>query len=327
MGIDARRVCPVKRTSQKTKLASVLAELRDRGFEPALTDETYRNIVDTGMHSKNLPLAIIATQILLDEHPITLRGLFYRVVSAQWLPTTDKKHYDRLGRMMTRLREAGIVPFHWFVDNLRSSIKPSSWSGLNDFADTVRNAYRMDFWARLPEYVHVIVEKDAIAGVFAPVTRSYDVALSPVRGYVSLSFAHDIAKQWNAIEKPIFVYYAGDFDPSGFDLERDLKAKLTRYCDREFQWERLAVNSDDFEKFDLFPLEPKKTDRRYQKFVENYGYQCAELDALPATELRRRVRDAIESHIPSGEWERLQELEELERGQWNEVMAALSVVS
>lgn len=225
--------------------------------------------------------------------------------------------------MMTRLREAGIVPFTWIVDNMRSSIKPSSWSGLNDFADTVRSAYRMDFWERLPEYVHVFVEKDAIAGVFAPVTQEYDVALSPIRGYVSLSFAHQIADQWSQIEKPIFAYYAGDFDPSGFDLERDLKAKLTRYCDREFHWERLAVNIDDFEKFDLFPLEPKKSDRRYAKFVATHGDQCAELDALPATELRRRVRDAIEGHIPSGEWERLQELEELEQEQWNTVMATL----
>lgn len=314
----------MKRSRSKTNLASLLAELRDSGFEPTLTEASYESIIDTGLKAKNLPLAFVAVQILLHEHPITLRGLFYRVVSAGWLPSTDKKHYDRLGRIMTRLREAGVVPFSWIVDNLRSSIKPSSWSGLNDFANTVGRAYRKDFWARLPEYVHIFVEKDAIAGVFSPVTEEYDVRLSPIRGYTSLSFAHRIADQWNHIKKPIFAYYAGDFDPSGFDLERDLKDKLTRYCDRSFEWERLAVNGDDLEAFDLFPLAPKKTDRRYQTFVDAHGTQCAELDALPATELRQRVRDAIETHIPAGEWQRLQEIEEMEHKQWGSFMAKLN---
>src|SRR5690606_7414642 len=108
---------------------------------------------------------------------------FYRVVAAGWLPSTDKQHYDRIGRVMGTLRESGVVPFRWIVDNLRSTMKPSSWSGLDDFADTVRDAYRKDFWQHLPTYVHVFVEKDAIAGVIQPVTSQYDVALSPCRGY------------------------------------------------------------------------------------------------------------------------------------------------
>jgi hypothetical protein len=142
---------------------------------------------------------------------------------------------------MTALREDGCVPFSWIVDNVRSTDKPSSWAGLEDFADTVKRAYRKDFWAQLPHYVHVIVEKDALAAVLAPSTREYDVALSPIRGYVSLSFAHQIAETWNKITKPIFAYYLGDYDPSGFDLERDVHAKLTRYCKRSFEWIRLGV--------------------------------------------------------------------------------------
>lgn len=313
------------KSKSETKLDSVLSELRDSGFMPTLTRESYEYIIDAGFRRSSLPLAFVATQIALQEHPLTLRGLFYRVVSAGWLPSTDKKHYDRLGRIMTRLREAGCVPFSWIVDNLRSTVKPSSWSGLTDFAEVVRDAYRKDLWERLPDYVHVFVEKDAMAGVFAPVTREWDVPLSPIRGYVSLSFAHGIAEQWDAIDKPIFAFYAGDFDPSGFDLERDLREKLERYSHRDFVWERLAVTADDFEQFDLLPLEPKKTDKRYATFVRDHGEQCAELDAIPATELRERVDMAIRRHVPAGEWERLKEIESVEREQWNSVMESLSV--
>jgi hypothetical protein len=301
------------RTRTKSDLVSLSAKLTEHDWESTLTEESLRNIMATGLRSKNLPLACVASQLALHEHPITLRGLMYRVVSAGWLPSTDREHYMRLGRLMTALREAGTIPFSWIVDNVRSTEKPSSWSGLTDFAETVKRAYRKDFWAQMGEYVHVVVEKDAIAGVLAPVTREHDVALSPIRGYVSLSFAHEIAETWNRITKPIHAFYLGDFDASGFDLERDVKAKLTRYCTRSFEWQRLGVNLEDFQDFDLIPLKPKKTDSRYKRFIREHGSKCAELDALPATELRRRVEDAIKEHIDADKWERLQQTERLEK--------------
>jgi len=301
----------------KPNLDSLLESLRDRGWEPELTGKSYTNIIEAGFRSKNLLLACVATQIALNEKPLTLRGLMYRVVSAGWLPSTDRVHYTRVGRIMTKLREDELVPFSWIVDNVRSTLKPSSWAGLDDYVETVRDCYRKDFWAGLPEYCHIIVEKDAIAGTLAPVTREYDVALSPIRGYVSLSFAHEIADTWNQIDKPIKAYYLGDYDASGFDLERDLRAKLGRYCKRPFTWKRLAVNQADFADFDLIPLKPKKSDRRYKAFLLEHGSECAELDALPPTELRRRVKEAIERHIPQGHWERLQKIEEAEKESFN----------
>lgn len=266
-----------------------------------------------GFRSATADLARAAIAILETQHPISGRGLFYRLVSAGYLPSTDKAHYQRLGRITTILREHGVVPFAWIVDGVRSTLKPSSWSGLADFGETVRHAYRKDFWASLFEYVHVFCEKDAMAGVLQPVIYDYDVALSVIRGYVSLSFAYEVAAQWRDIEKPITAYYFGDFDPSGFDLERDLREKLARYCGRPFEWVRLAVTEPDFELFDLIPLKLKSTDRRTAGFRRAGHTQAAELDALPATALRERLEQAILTHIPTVEWERLQAVEAAER--------------
>jgi hypothetical protein len=301
------------RRRQKLNLDSVLDTMRAKGWKPGLTEESYCNIIATGMHSKNLPLACVAAEIACNEQPITVRGLLYRVVSAGWLPSTDKEHYNRHKHLMKTLREEGIVSFRWIVDNVRATEKPSSWSGLADFAEAVKESYRKALWPEMPDYVHVIVEKDAIAGVLAPVTRKYDVALSPIRGYVSLSFAHEIAETWNQIAKPIFAFYLGDFDASGFDLERDVQKKLRRYCTRDFTWVRLGVNAQDFADFNLIPLKPKKKDIRYKRFVAEHGEQCAELDAIPATELRRRVEEAITAHIDAAKWQRLLEIEKVEK--------------
>jgi hypothetical protein len=321
-------------------LDSVTAQIADSGYDLTLTDQSIEHVASVGFRGNNLALALVATNMLIEEQPITLRGLMYRVVSAGWLPSTDRKPYQKLLRIMVRLRESGIIPFEWIVHGIRSTIKPSSWSGIADFADTVRNAYRMDFRARLDTYVHIIAEKDAIAGVLSPVTEEYDVRLSPLRGYSSISFAHEIAAVWNRIQKPIFAYYLGDFDPSGFDLERDAYQKIKRYTrdahpwwyepsDNDTStwtggcvvWRRLAVDEDDIANFDLLPLAVKATDTRARRFIEEHGDECAELDALPSSELRRRVRDAIESHIPQEEWAKLKDIERHERELFNSTIA------
>jgi hypothetical protein len=243
---------------------------------------------------------------------MTLRQLFYRLVSAGVLHNSQKE-YKRLGSVMTRLREANQIPLSWLVDHIRSTLKPSSWSGLADFGDTVRQAYRKDLWAQMPHHIELFVEKDAIAGTIQPITREYDVALQVCRGYSSLSFVGEIAAQWSEIEKPIFGYYLGDFDPSGFDIERDLKAKLFRYSGRKFEWNRLAIQANDFSLHRLIELPVKQSDNRARAFQELHGRACAEVDALPPSELRRRVQHAIESHIDQTRWEKLQTIERLEQ--------------
>ena len=55
--------------------------------------------------------------------------------------------------------------------------------------------------------------------------------------------------------------------------------------------------------------------------------QCAELDAIPASELRDRVETAIVQHIPADEWARLQRTEALERAQWQDMLAKLGKVA
>jgi hypothetical protein len=307
----------------KFNLDQLSATLAARGWESTLTLGNWRAIAACGFHAKALALAVVATELLLRGQPMTLRGLFYQVVSAAWLPSTDKQHYHALMRIMTILREAEVVPFAWIVDGIRSTIKPSSWSGLADFAETVRDAYRMDFWERLPDYVHIFCEKDAMAGTLAPVTREYDVPLSVIRGFSSLSYAHEIAVQWREIEKPIYSYYLGDLDPSGLELERDMREKLARYSRREFSWQRIAVNLEDFDQYTLFPLTPKKDDTRTKRFLAQGYTQCAELDAIPAPDLRARLEQAILLHIPAGEWEALQQHERLERTQWHDTLAAM----
>jgi hypothetical protein len=57
--------------------------------------------------------------------------------------------------------------------------------------------------------------------------------------------------------------------------------------------------------------------------VERWGERCAEVEAIPATELRGMVRTAIESNISAGSWKRLRQIESQERQQWAAFMEQL----
>jgi hypothetical protein len=278
--------------------------------------------MSTTFRTKNRTLAENAVAILDAERPMTLRQLFYRLVSAGTIRNSPAE-YKRLGCVMARVRESGDVPRTWLVDHTRATIKPSSWTGLADFGESVRTCYRKDFWASMPHHVAFYVEKDAVAGTVQPITAEYDVALHVCRGYSSISFAGEIADEWAQIEKPIFAFYLGDFDPSGFDLERDLREKLERYSGRTFTWQRLGVTEADFADHSLIRLPVKQADRRAAGFIRQYGTACAEIDALPPTELRQRVEGAINSHIDAKRWNRLVTVEEAERETLLQVSQAL----
>lgn len=315
--------------NRKTRLVSILC---DKGWEPGSgagwspeeVDRNYDIIAKARLKSENHALAAVAIELLAANAPDTVRGVMYSVVSAGWLPDTGKVSYSQIQRLLNSLRKQGVISFKWIVDNIRETMKPSSWSGLQDFAETVAESYRKDFWAGLPECVEVIVEKDTVAGRVYPVTKEYDVPLHPLRGYSSTSYVWSIGRSWRDIQKPINVYYIGDHDPSGRDIERSVREWLTEYSDgKAFTWHRLAVTPEQFEQYNIIPLEPKKADRRYAKFAAEYGDRCAEVEAIPAGVLRDMVRKAIESHIPPAEWARLKRIEQAEKEEWHRVMNAI----
>jgi hypothetical protein len=82
---------------------------------------------------------------------------------------------------------------------------------------------------------------------------------------------------------------------------------------RDITWTRLGVREEDFVDHDLIELPVKKTDKRAAGFIKKHGRRCAEIDAIPPTVLRERVRDAIVSHIDTEAWENLSAVEALEQ--------------
>lgn len=259
---------------------------------------------------KTTKLINAALAILEEQHPMTIRQLFYRLVSVGEVEN-NKKHYQMVIRIMTTARMDGRCRFEYIVDRSRPEYKSNVWDDAADYARTVMYGYRKDYWTLQPHHIELWVEKDAIVGSIDEVTKELGVIIRVGRGFVSTTKIHDIAKHFSSMNKPITAFYLGDHDPSGVCIERDLQERL-RASGVDFTLWRLAIHAEDIEKFNLPPLTIKESDSRSTEFRRVYGNDCVELDALPPDELRRRIRNAFESCIDMEIWQRSISVEKAE---------------
>jgi hypothetical protein len=63
-------------------------------------------------------------EIAEDERPITVRGLFYRVMSLGLVPKSEKG-YSVVQRQALKMRRSGDLPYGWITDGSRLRVKPS----------------------------------------------------------------------------------------------------------------------------------------------------------------------------------------------------------
>jgi hypothetical protein len=299
---------------------SALAELARSGWECQLGADTLRGISEAGFHRATLKPILVLAQIVEQTAPITVRGAFYRAVSAGVYPDTADAHYRQCGRLLLLLRRKGILAYGGIVDSTRRRLKPSSWSGLADFGDSVAHAYRLDLWQRQRDYIEFFVEKDAMAAVIEPATANYDVHLNVIRGCVSETFVWNVAEEWRQIKKPIFAYYLGDHDPSGLMIEADLQSRLREFApEAQLCWQRIAIDPEDFADLSNlgFAIKGNRASRvwqtKHREYLTRFGDRCVEVDALDPHVIRGRVMTTIEGHIDQGEWTRLKEIEGHER--------------
>ena len=239
-------------------------------------------------------------QAVEDDAPVSLRGVFYRVVSAGAVDKTDTG-YEAVGRRLLALRREGRVSYWDIVDGTRWTFKPKTYDSARDALRRTRNAYRQQLWDDQDCVVHIYSEKDAITGVVQPVTDEWDVPLGIVRGYASESFAYRVADSIQKAldnDKDVYVYQLGDHDPSGVNAWRSFENVVREFLDDWFDalgvtFERIAVTRRQIEELGLPTRPTKASDTRSRRF---HG-ESVEVDAIPAPELRRIVEESITQHI------------------------------
>jgi hypothetical protein len=249
-------------------------------------------------------------RVAKESAPMTVRQVFYQLVSIGAISKTETEYKTTVVRLLTDMRLKGELPFSWLADNTRWMRKPRTFDSLEDALQLTADTYRRATFMNQSTYCEVWLEKDALAGVIYEETAAYDVPLMVTRGYASISYLHGAAQAIATSGKPAFLYYLGDFDPSGLDIPRNVEVRLRQFApDAEIHFTRLAVTHDQIGSLQLPTRPTKATDTRARDFAG----ESVEVDAIPPAVLRKLVRDAIEQHIDRHSLALLRIAEESER--------------
>lgn len=233
-------------------------------------------------------------QALAETHPATVRQTFYQLVSRGAIAKTETEYKSTVVRLLTAMRRSGEIPFGWIADNTRWMRKPSSYSSLTDMLAESQRFYRRALWDDQDAYVEIWLEKDALSGVLYDVTAEFDVPLMVTRGYPSISYLYEAAEAIAETEKPAYLYYFGDYDPSGCDITRAVESGIREFApEAEIHFERVSVTREQIAAWSLPSRPTKLSDTR----SEGFDGDSVEVDSIPPATLRELVRDAITRHI------------------------------
>jgi hypothetical protein len=248
-------------------------------------------------------------EILEEIQPATVRQTYYQLFARGIIAKTEGE-YKTVVRLLTAMRRAGEIPFGWIADNTRWMRKPTSYAGLSDMLERQREFYRRALWDSQSSYVEIWLEKDALSGVLYDVTAEFDVPLMVTRGYPSISHLYEAADAIAETGKPAYLYYFGDYDPSGCDITRAVEAGIREFApSADIRFMRVAVTPAQIQSLKLPTRPTKETDSRSRDFKG----ESVEVDAIPPTTLRQMVRQCIEFHIDREEIHRIQMIEREER--------------
>lgn len=242
---------------------------------------------------------------------LTLRQLYYQFVSRGYI--ANKQHeYSRLGSIINDARLAGLVDWDAIVDRTRFTRSLSHWNKPKDILEAAASSFRLDKWKNQDSRVEVWIEKDALVGVIEGVCNELDVAFFSCRGYVSQSEMWAAAQRLEAYSNRGYyphIIHLGDHDPSGIDMSRDIQDRLDLFTGHGVvQVNRIALTMTQVEEVEPPPNPAKLTDSRCNAYLEKYGDESWELDALDPVYLSDLIRRNVEMFINRELWdETLQE--------------------
>jgi hypothetical protein len=251
--------------------------------------------------------------VLFYDTSVTLRQLFYRLVSTQVIPNSQAA-YKRLSALTAEARRCGDFPD--LIDRGRTIHRYESFDGPQDALDRLVRWYRLDRTRGQDVSLYLGVEKAGMVVQLQSWFGRLGVPILALGGYGSQSYVDEVVADVSRspsrpdaldraaaglpTQRGAVLLYAGDFDPSGEDIDRD-------FIERTGCWDevvRIALTARQVRNYRL-PVNPgKSTDSRAAGFIERHGsLMQVELDALDPETLRGLYQDAIDGYWDTSAYE------------------------
>lgn len=297
---------------------------------------------NVGLNKKNI-VRLSQINVIIEEYreqgyKLTLRQLYYQLVSRDIIPN-NVREYDKIGNILTKGRMAGIVDWDSIEDRVRTPRLPYQVEDQQDAMKDTVNHYRLDRQKNQVNYIELWVEKDALSNVLSVKTRHYHVRLMVNRGYSSCTAMYDafnrIAWAFQEGKETVTIYYLGDFDPSGLDMCRDIKDRLTEFLvnsdafihnmgfsgteectefvETHFELKPIGLTAEQIKLYNPPPNPAKMSDPRAAWYVEKYGNTSWEVDALNPDILHSIIDENIKDMIDEEKFQEVIEQEDSDK--------------
>jgi 5S rRNA maturation endonuclease (ribonuclease M5) len=241
---------------------------------------------------------------------ITLRGLFYILVSKGYLPNTVSS-YKRLSDVLAKERYHGRFPDYLISDVTRKTeslevfeyyphelseedLKREIEKMIESYA-----SYSINAWNDQKHRVIIALEKEALFNITKTWISELKVEGIPIGVYSlrclkGFDSATDIIRLSKTVKTLDECYYLptilviSDFDPSGEEIFNDFKRRLYDLSNTpSLKVEKIMVTKDQIERYNL-PHTPEsedeiaklKRDTRFKKFHKQHGLMRVEVDAM-----------------------------------------------
>jgi hypothetical protein len=258
-------------------------------------------------------------------YQITLRQLYYRFIATDAFPESRRdpesgtknteRNYKWLGGLVSDARLAGLIDWSHLEDRGREQLGgDTGWGTPRNIIRYGANNYAITHWDNQEHYVEVWVEKQALEDVVSRPCGRWNVPYFACKGYVSQSSMHEAALRLRQIggDRAKTVIHLGDHDPSGIDMTRDIQDRL-RMFGASVDVRRIALNMDQVETYDPPPSPAKITDSRAADYIDRFGHDSWELDALEPATLEALIEEEITSRLDMSLWQGRLDREERER--------------
>ncbi len=276
-----------------------------------------------------------------DGYALTQRRLYYMFVARGLLDdlgfakdasgsTNNERSYKKILNVVNDGRLAGKIDWLGVEDMTRHLRSLQTWKDPADRIQAAARTYRTDKWASQDYRPEVWIEKDAVASIVEGICDELEIPWFSCRGYVSQSEMWSAGRRMKAIhangQQPI-VFHFGDHDPSGIQMTEDIKRRLNDFSGGISRVRRLALSMDQIEEHEPPPNPAKVTDSRAAAYIEEYGAESWELDALPPSVIVDLIQEAVSDVRDPERWDAEVEQQEEERAKLTKLGVVWEAVS
>lgn len=277
----------------------------------------------TPISSAKMPFLEAAKKVIMSRQgfwPLSLRAVHYLLISLSEVvlmhagkPASVYENtlrcYKQLSDLLTRARVQRLLPWDCLCDETRRTMEWDVYRDVGAFLDNEMERFLRDYWRDLQQgqgvHVEILAEKLTVAPILESVAEEFTIPVMTGRGYASLPLRYELVQRLKRSGcDRLVVLMVSDFDPDGEEICESFVRSLRRDFQLRAEGIKVALTREQVEQFKLPPRMKAKQTKRARRFVDKYGEDVWEVEALQPEVLQQLLRDAICSTIDLSVFER-----------------------